>query len=77
MELKAREAEDDFVYRCGDDEGKVFLELGSHSENEWCCDVNNCAGSQWSNRAKHRQNPRGNPGQCAFQQTLGDKFTFQ
>ena len=31
----------------GDEEGKAFLVLGSHSEGEWSCDVRNSAGSQW------------------------------
>lgn len=47
MEFEPWEAEDDFVYECGIDKvGKGVLVLGSHGEG--CCDVNNCAGSQWS-----------------------------
>ena len=49
IKLKPREALDDFGYSCGgDEEGKVFLVHGTHGESEWCCNVRNCAGYQWS-----------------------------
>ena len=48
MKLEPQEGEVDLVCGCGDDEGKAFLVLGFHGEGERCCDVSNCARSQWS-----------------------------
>jgi hypothetical protein len=56
--LEPQVAEDDFVHQClNDEEGKAFLVQGSHVEGEWCCDVCDYPGSQWSTIQCLSRNP--------------------
>ena len=43
MTLEPQKAENYFVYRSSDEEGKAFLVHGSHGEGVWCCDVSDYA----------------------------------